>query len=465
MPIAIGILALLAMSALTVLPTEQIFIFFGFGVAQTIIASLLVSHPQLAQARTAILTYGIVLAVISLVCLRQSTSQTSPLEPNLMGSDGQGYFFDAMRLAKVNILENLGEIRSNYLGYQLALAFALSTFGTDLLVGLMLNNIVLLITVSLLAYTTLLATRDPNAAFWAAIAFMLMSRHVYYANALLKEPFLMLGVILTALSFVLLRSRSGESLKALAAVAVAALIFGTMRQPMLVLIPAMLMLLGTNLLRRGWVIMVAGFAGASTLAGLFAQFTTNEFTSESVGKVATENSILDAALEKGIDAGGVVGTIMAGYTAQPLPVRIITVPVPAALQFALPFDFWSTKFLDEHILALFNNNLNIVWYLFVGVWVLYALYAFKRLPDWTLKAMLLLGTAMFLLIAFTFGGVVPRYSSPYILLMLPAAGYFMSAAHRDKIVANESRTFFRIFYAGFALAGLAYLGFSISRPA
>lgn len=466
---AIGGLSLLCVAALVQFSADVTIWLFAFGLIHILVISLTLQRQALSPTRGAILTYSIILSAISLVCYQQSISLGTPLQPYLMGSDGQGYFEQATTISgsggSGGILDRLSGLSSNYLGYQLVLSLVFDLMQRDLIVGLLLNNTALVLTVITLAQTTFLITRDPRSAYYSAIAFMLTAKFVYYANSLLKEPFLVLGVALVAHAFALLKHGRSSSLGAYAGLAAAVLIFGTMRLPMLILLPCGVVLLGKDILRKGWLMAALGVGVAGSLAAVFATFTTHEFNEGFVQGTATQNTVLDQSFDSGIDAGGVVGRIMGGYTQLPLPARIVTVPVPAIIQFVLPFDFWSTMFIDDHVLSLLNANLNIVWYLYTGVFALFTLFYWRRLPDQTLKLMFALGMALYLMIAFVFGGALPRYATPYTLLMLPAVGVWMNAWRSNGPMAATLTRFFRIYYSGFAMAGVAYMLFQFSRSA
>jgi hypothetical protein len=218
-----------------------------------------------------------------------------------------------MQLRDGNILDQLSASRTNYLGYQFILACAFRLLSPDLIIGLLVNNSALLLAVILLARTTFILTGDPRPAFFASLAFILTSKFIFYANVLLKDPFLTLGVALLAYAFVKLKMMRGNGIAAYGSILGAVMIFGAMRLPMLVLIPGGFLLLGREALKKGWVLVVAGVIGASALASVFASFTTHEFSQDKVAQQTVQNSLLDEKLQAGGGAaGGVVGRIMGG---------------------------------------------------------------------------------------------------------------------------------------------------------
>jgi hypothetical protein len=73
--------------------------------------------------------------------------------------------------------------------------------------------------------------------------------------------------------------------------------------------------------------------------------------------------------------------------------------------------------------------------------------------------------AMYVIIAFVFAGVVPRYASPYLILMFPAIGHQMTIWWLRARTASSIRTFFGAYYFLFGTASAAYIVFQLSRSA
>ncbi len=462
----IGLLTLLSPLGLWFAKEEAVLCLYLFGVAQIFLIFAALDEPVLSRTKTAITLYALCLAAISIFSYSTSITLGTPTEPYLAKSDGQNYFAEAVTLLDGNILDQLSASRTNYIGYQFILASAFHLISPDLIVGLSINNTALLMTLILLARTTFLLTGDPRPPFYASLAFMLTPRFIFYADVLLKDSFLILGVALLAYAFVKIKMKQGNGMAAYGSVLGAVMIFGTMRLPMLVLIPGGLLLLGRELVRKGWVLIVAGVIGATALASVFATFTTQDFSKDAVAQQAVKNTILDDKLQGGgSNAGGVVARVMGGYTELELWKRIVSVPAPTIIQFALPFDFWSTKFLDDHPIDFFNTNLNPLWYLFVGVFAIYTALHLPSLPNWPMKALFALGGAMYVIIAFIFGGVVPRYASPYVILMFPAIGYQMTVWRLRVRQSSSIRRFFGLYYFLFGAASVAYFFFQVSRSA
>ena len=228
--------------------------------AQIVLISATLNEPVFVRVRNAISVYALCLAAISIVSYSHSITIGTPDEPYLAKSDGEGYFAEAMLLRDGNILDQLSASRTNYLGYQFILACAFRLFSPDLMIGLLINNSALLLTVILLARTTFILTGDPRPAFFASLAFILTSKFIFYANVLLKDPFLTLGVALLAYAFVKLKMMRGNGIAAYGSILGAVMIFA-MRLPMLVLIPGGFLLLGREALKKGWISLLRASLG------------------------------------------------------------------------------------------------------------------------------------------------------------------------------------------------------------
>jgi hypothetical protein len=157
------------------------------------------------------LVYGIVLSVVTIFSLHASVVHGSWNVPDLGHSDGEGYFVQAQLLAEEGILNFQTLIRSNYLGYQIFLAFLFTIFGTSVAVGVIVNNVLLLLTIVCLYRAALLLTGSKRAAMLACAAFMLTTANIFYSLVLLKEPALSLAfaLVLLVLTKTLVEGRVG----------------------------------------------------------------------------------------------------------------------------------------------------------------------------------------------------------------------------------------------------------------
>lgn len=427
-----------------------------FYLATLLMVAIFLRQAGERAVRVTLYLYTSFLMLLSLVSHIQSISLGTMSVPYLGGSDGEGYYAQARLIMHGDVFENFALIGSNYFGYQAFLAIVFKLLGDELIVGLAINNLVVVMTLLVLYRSVLLMTGLVSVAYFSLLSFVLTTQFIFYANVLLKEPLLTFAVALLLYAVAATNARQGSRFLIYSSIAAAIVIFGTMRLPMLVLVPLVLAMLGRDAIRRSWHVWVLGGTAFALGGAVFLQFTSYEMSTAFFLETTLKSRILDRALEEGGGARGIVGQIMGGYTAMPLLVRLLTVPIPMAIQFVLPFDFWSLAFVKDHLIFFFSRNLNPLWYLFVGVFGLYAMFRWRHMEPALLRNLFLLGVGFYALTAFTFGGAIPRYASPYLVLVFPAIGYWIN---QYRVNARERRrigSFFRLFYMGFGLLGFAY---------
>lgn len=432
-----------------------------FGLLQFTFSYLLLGRRSVNRTVFIVNLYGLVLMGISLASAWQSVSIGGRYDPFLSGSDGTGYFSQAIYLSERGLFSGLGGLTGNYFGYQFVLGALFRLTGPDLPSGLLLNDLCLTASAALVALSTLRITKDKSAAFWAVIMFAFMCRLIYYSNLLLKEPFLVLGVALCLHAFSLLVAGKRGRVQAIASLLFAATIFATMRAPMLAVPIALVALMGRNLVREGWLVGVAGFGIFAVLSAVFARFTSYEFTAGFVSDTVLNNRVLSSSFDAGIDDSGVVGQFLSFYGGLPTPVRLAAIPLPMTAQFFLPFDFWSSKFLDRQFISFFSNNLSPIWFLLTGPIFIVALALRGSIPSKTAQSLLLVSAGFYALTAFIFSGVVPRYSDPYLILALPAMGYLFANWKRNGTTAVRTTALLQYYYVAFFVGAILYAAFKV----
>jgi len=435
-----------------------------FGVLfQWLIISAFLRGRCFHRSRNVALFYSLLLCLISIISYSQSISIGGALSPYLGGSDGEGYFETALELGGPGKLDGLGLIGSAYFGYQFILSYAFDILGQNLFVGLWLNNTVLILSLLLVVKTTWLLTEDKASTFYSAIAFILTSKFIFYSNVLLKDPFLMLGVALLSYMVAITHKRTASLPISYLLLIFAAFIFGMMRQPMLVLIPISFLVLGRENLKFIVLPSLLSLVLGVSFFSFIGSFTSAEFSGNQVMMTIFENKLLGSAIRDGVSVDGIVGTISVEYEQLPILIRIFLVAVPGALQFFLPFNFWSTSFLDDYFINLFNLNLNVIWYMFVGVFMVYGIVNWRRLPKSVSTRLFVAGVLLYISHAFIFSGVVPRYGSPYLVMMFPTIGFLMSCLVNREGDYIHIRKFFQNYYFLILIMGVFYLSVSFTR--
>lgn len=172
--------------------------------------------------------YSAVLSVATAFSITSSLAGAEAGVPDLIG-DGKGYYLQATILMEHGILDFADLIRSNYLGYQIFLAGLFSLFGEHLLIGVLVNNLLLVSTANAIYRVSLHLSSSDQVAFYSCLAFVLTPQNAYYSALLLKDPAIIFAFSIYSLALVrLLRKRQLEYLE-VALLFVSLAVVGTMR--------------------------------------------------------------------------------------------------------------------------------------------------------------------------------------------------------------------------------------------
>jgi len=420
---------------------------------------------KLRSTRNAISLCAAALPLVALVVAWQSIAIGGMATPYLAGSDGEGYYVQAVDvMSDIEAGRPIG-LLANYTGFQHLLAGVFLVTGPDLYTALLFNALVFVTAVAVLGRATYLLGVDPEGVFWTVVLFLLTTRFTFYAMALLKEPFLVLGVALLVYAVAAVGHSWRDRWLSTAGVVFAVAIFGTMRLPLLILLPVTAASLGWRGVTQGARPLVVGAVVLALFGGVFAQMTSRELSLEAFQRTFLDNQLLENYLAVDTQAAaGVVGGVMGAYTQRSMTERVMLLPVAAAIQHVMPPDVWSTRFVTDHAVVFFGVNANIVWLLFVGMTVIYAGVFWRGIDIAVVRRLCLCGWLFTLATAFTFGGVVPRYASPYLLLIYPAAGWVMAHRH-DPRARNRAVVLGVVVTLVGGFAATAYLLFRLMRGA
>lgn len=433
-------------------------------VANTLVALAIGLGSRSKSFLSLLLAYSLVLSVGGALSLVSSTPAESGGMPYLAGSDGEGYYEDAVVLLREGIANFQELITTNYAGYQIFLAAWFSVFGPSLAVAMVANNFLLMLSTLALFRATLLLTASRQAGLLACLALMLTTAHIYHSLLLLKEPAIGLAFSLMLLSVTEALKGRGLGLRPVLTFVAGIAIVMAMRGALLLFVVVLLGYFATLFVKQKSHVIVMLAAVLLLLAPLAQVFTTHTLDTEFIAETITLNTVIGATLEGGeVDVGGVVGRVSGTYLELPFAAKLVLFFVPSLLQMLLPFDFWSTAFIDGHFSAFFARNLNPLWYLFVVVWALFALANLRRMREPLLRRFLLAGVTFYVMIAVIYGGAIPRYAAPALFFVYPAIGYWWDRFRRDPQVRTRVRVFFRRYYASIPLVLLPYLVLNLLR--
>ena len=433
-------------------------------VANTAIAFAIGAASRHFKFMLLLLIYSLVLSIGGALSMSSSFPVGAGDLPYLAGSDGESYFEDAVNLAREGIGNFQDVITANYAGHQIYLAAWFGLFGASLMVATVANNLLLMLSILCLFKASLLLTRAPQAALLACVAMMLTTSHIYHALLLLKEPAICLAFSLMLLSVCEALNRRGLGLRALLMFLAGIAILIAMRGTLLLFVLVLLGYLATLFVRQRSHVLVMLAAVLLVMVPLAQTFTTYTLDAEFLAETVLLNTVISQTLEAGtVDAGGVVGQVSGAYLALPFAIKLILFIVPTSLQVLLPFDFWSTAFLDDHFSMFFSRNLNPLWFLFVAVWAGFALLNVHKLQDPLLARLLLAGATFYVVIAVIYGGAIPRYGAPALYFIYPAIGHWWLRYREELAVRKEVHAFFRVYCGGLLLLLLPYLALNLAR--
>ena len=427
-------------------------------------ALLIGGQQRHAPFTTLVLVYAVVLSIATIISLNASRGAADWSTPYLAGSDGEGYFDQAVLLTQQGLLDFQAIIRSNYLGYQLFLAVLFLLFSPSLLVGLVANAVLLLLTLACLYRATLLLTESARAATLACVAFMLTSAHIFYSLMLLKEPAIGLAFALILLALTKTIMEKGIGWRAVLYLVTALAIIISMRATVLLFLFVLFGFVGTMLLKRR-LHLVALFAGLLLLMAPWAQqFSNYDLNPEFLSENIFQNAVIASRFEQGdLDLSGIAGRVGSFYIALPFAAKVLLFPVPTIGQILLPYDFWSSQFLHDHPNILFYRNLNLLWLGFVLPWILFALVNLWKIGPALVRRLLLAGVFYYVVVAVIYGGLIPRYGAPALIFMYPAAGYWWDRALLEEQILVKAKRFFGHHYFAYFAGGVAYAALQVLR--
>lgn len=425
---------------------------FGFLGLLSLIIAAGTNNRRLLRLMTG---YSLVLSIAIVASLGSSLKTGSLGLPNLLG-DGISYYNQAVLLAESGVWNYSDVIRANYLGYQVFLGVLFSIFGESLFVGLLANALILLICIGVLYRAVHLTTESSQAAFYSCFAFALTPQFIYYAILLLKDPAIILAFALVLLGLLRLGHRKSLGGTEVLTLSVAFVILGAMRGAYLFILVAETCLFILLFARKKSYLVVAVMGLLIALLPFVTSMTTRTLDSGYMAATVVDNTVIERKLSGGnVDATGVVGRVSSVYSALPFVLKVPLFFVPAAIQFLLPFEFWSTSFIADHSALFFSRNLNPLWFLFVGIWLLFSTLNINRIDNKYVKHFLTVGVVFYAMIAVMYAGAIPRYAAPALVFTYPAIGFWWAAAKDDAAIRRKAVRFFGVCYAGFLAAGIA----------
>jgi len=370
-------------------------------------------------------------------------------------SDAGGYYRYAVELANSDdFLQTLREIRINYIGYPMFLGIFYKVLYPNLLLGLLLNVSIGLLNAYLAAKIAYFATGNKKVVFYTTLFFLISPQMTAASTYLLKDVFI-INSFLVLLLATLLFNRSNYMLSFFYLL-YAITIIGLFRLTVLPMFLAFAYYISVKKLGIKQIILLLFLI----LIFFVGYSQTKSFSSGHglEGGLSMMLTTADAfAGRMGFSKGGVSFTehLVAGFNSWPLYKRIIFIPVFSLVQYLTPINFWS--FGHEIPWSYVRINLQVVWLFFLGMITIFALLNYKKIANIFIKKLLLSALIGFILIAFMYGGTLPRYAYPFYAIFLISSAYIYNEVKEDTSLRKNYRAYRHLYFGLMVVMSVIYI--------
>lgn len=92
--------------------------------------------------------------------------------------------------------------------------------------------------------------------------------------------------------------------------------------------------------------------------------------------------------------------------------RFFALPLLILVQYLMPINFWSFE-NNDYFYEYIAVNYNLIWLIYFGPLLIFGYMYIKRTESAFLYRLSMIGLLFYALVAFSFGGVIPRYAAPF----------------------------------------------------
>jgi len=355
-------------------------------------------------------------------------------------------------MIKDGSLTNLEHYRLNYLGYPLLLSFLFKYLGNSLYIAFYINYSLIVFSIVLISMASVKLTGEKKLFYYCILIGALTTPFISIGTIILKDSLIVFSFSLLLYSFVSLRNNNNFILYIIL-IAVSICMIGVMRLPLLILFPLIYLILFNELNTANILKVSVTTIAIIILLPLLSLFTIHDIDFEFIFQNVLSNSLIDREL----DNEGVVSSLIGGYIAQPLWFRVLSIPIPFAIQLVTPFNFWSISFLNDHFWYFTTHQLNFIWYGFTGVLIFVSMFNIGFISNTYIKRLFIFGLFFYSLIAFIYGGAIPRYAIPSIVFMIPCFGDILLVSKRNKCLQGRMLSIYASYYVIGILLFIIYI--------
>ncbi len=377
---------------------------------------------------------------------------------SLIISDAEIYYQYAKELVNSdNPIQYLIGTRLNYIGYPLILGYFYKVFYVNFFLGLLLNVIIGTFNIYLLANIATLITNNKKIVYWTILFAIISPQMNSAATYLLKDVFIVMAFLLVVLGSLL--SLRKKWTKAVLCIGLGAFLTAMLRLPILPIFLAMGFYL--TLYKIGikqaviLMILIGGFLYIYSATNSLA---ANNYLNSGVNSVENVSRGFSNELSFS-ENNSITKRLILGYDNWSVTKRIIYIPVFTIIQFLTPVNFWS--FDHETPRNYIVINMQFIWIFFLGLLTIFSVLNIKRLKNRIIFKLMLSCGLGYILIAFMYGGTIPRYAYPFYAIFNIVAAYTYVNIEKDSGLKMKYINFKRLFFMGCVFITFLYLGAKI----
>jgi len=284
--------------------------------------------------------------------------------------------------------------------------------------GLLTNMILLFVNIFLISKCVLKITKRPSDFQNTFLILLLTSTFMSTGFILLKDIFIITSITLSLYASLNLLNRQNV-IKNYSLIIVSVIIMSLFRFSF---IWAPILILITITIKEIKIIKLFPIIAVLIIGGLKIQsnYGTDIKSIEETIEFATSNNVITRKLDAG--SSSTVSNFLFGYDNWSVLKKISFLPITSAFQYIIPFNVYS---FDQSLIYPYyfiSINYNIIWLFFTGPLLIFSIFNIKKIRKVNSSLVLkitYLGILFYLIPAFIFGGLIPRYSVPFYSLLLP----------------------------------------------
>lgn len=318
--------------------------------------------------------------------------------------------------------QGLDNISINFIGYPLLLAILYFLFGDNFILGLLLNLLAFVLSLVYLRKLVLMIFHaeyeKEKLASYAMALFLLVPYIVRNSTLLIKDSiivFSLLLVIVKIIQFKFFKFNKGDFLK----LAVGIILIGLLRAPYLFIIPLIFLVTVGVSNFKSIILMLVAFLVTGAIMIFSFQYSTHELNAENLA----ETYIVRDGAAKDVGNSTVYRLIGGDYKNKGVIEKLKILPITTGMQVLLPFPFTAAGGQDVPPISIYSVKMNFIWYFVFVLIIFYFIFLRKQHSNKLLNKIMLLGGVLYLIPAFTEGGITPRYATPFIAILLVGASY------------------------------------------